>query len=190
MGIWALSSSFRKGRLHYSLHMGGLPAQGMCWGENTSSQTAVQWQGLRGARYWESGWKCLLYCKVIPAMFPCLSSLNFGLSVSWGRELCIKELSHLVLPALHESELQSQLTLLILSSFYFKRLFLKNWSLQNIASVSWLCNFVWYLILHADSFINSSSALPRIDEHLCCHCGPLHVLKGNLQSLTLLFNIC
>lgn len=53
---------------------------------------------------------------MILAMFPCLSSLNFGLSVSWGRELCIKELSHLVLPALYENNLQSQLILVILSS--------------------------------------------------------------------------
>ena len=33
-----------------------------------------------------SGWKCLLHCKMTLARFPCLSSLNFGLSVYWRRD--------------------------------------------------------------------------------------------------------
>lgn len=139
--------------------MGGLHAQGMCHGENIS-QTAIQWQGLRGAGYWESGWKCPLYCKVILAMIPCLSSLNFGLSVSWGRELCIKELSHLVLPALYENKLQSQLILLILSSLSVLNVCFSRTSHYRVSPLFYHC-----VILFDTSY---SMLIVLLTGHLLC----------------------
>lgn len=79
-----------------------------------------------------------------------MACLNFGLSGYWGREIWIKEPSCLVFPALYKRVAKLILIQVVLKflKFVSKVLVITEYHLCFMV----VCNYVWYLILHTDTF--------------------------------------
>lgn len=190
----------RTSGIRWSFWVGGLPAQGLCCGENTSSQNSSSVTRPQGC--WvlrektESGWKCLLSCKMTLAQFPCLSAVTFGLSGCWARGTWIREPSCWMPPALcKDAVLATPAYVMNPHSFY---LFSPRCSRTRHYRTSPLCDegvlrFCWIphtscscfriALFVCGQFPGSAPSCP----HLGSPCSPLEVLKGNLHSITSLF---